>query len=137
MGLRKRRPDRYLTDCSVPDDFRIFEGVGQRVTEVLHRAGYQNWNDLANADVEDLRSVLAEAGSRYALSDPSRWPHQAGLAAAGKWDELIEYQKFTEAHSESLSEFATDSKFEKLAAKVLGFSSANPNDLKVVEGHRS
>lgn len=117
-----------------PDDFRIFEGVGQRVTEVLHRAGYQNWNDLADADVEDLRRVLAEAGSRYVLSDPSGWPHQAGLAADGKWDELIEYQKFTEAHSESLSEFATDSKFEKLAAKVLGFSSANPNDLKVVEG---
>ena len=116
------------------DDFQVIEGIGPRVTEVLHQAGYHNWGDLAVADVDELRRLLNEAGSRFGLSDPAGWPHQAELAAAGDWEELIRYQKFTDAGRETVGDFQTDSKFEKLAAKKLGFSSANPADLKVVEG---
>lgn len=116
------------------DNFQIIEGVGPKVNEVLINAGYRTWDDLARADVADLRRHLADAGSRFSLSDPTSWPHQARLAADGNWDELIRYQKFTDAGRETTGDFESDSKFEKLAAKKLGFSSANPNDLKVVEG---
>jgi len=36
---------------------------------------------------DNLRQILTEAGLA-ALADPSTWPEQAGLAAAGKWDAL-------------------------------------------------
>ena len=116
------------------DNFQIIEGVGPKVNEVLINAGYRSWSDLAAADPADLRRALDDAGKKFALSDPTSWPHQAKLAAAGDWEELIRYQKFTDAGRETVGDFETDSKFEKLAAKKLGFSSSNPNDLKVVEG---
>jgi hypothetical protein len=31
---------------------------------------------------------LHDAGSRFQMHDPSTWPQQSDLAAAGKWDEL-------------------------------------------------
>ncbi|MFT7120202.1 MAG: putative flap endonuclease-1-like 5' DNA nuclease [Neolewinella sp.] len=116
------------------DNFQIIEGVGPKVNDVLINAGYKNWSELAKADSNDLRAKLDAAGKNFALCDPTSWPHQASLAAAGNWDDLITYQKFTDGGRETVGDFETDSKFEKLAAKKLGFSSSNPNDLKVVEG---
>ncbi|MEO0731336.1 MAG: helix-hairpin-helix domain-containing protein [Bacteroidota bacterium] len=116
------------------DNFQIIEGVGPKVNQVLIDAGYKTWEDLSVANVDDLRGHLDAAGKRFALCDPTSWPHQAKLAAASDWDELIRYQKFTDGGRETTGDFETDSKFEKLAAKKLGFSSSNPNDLKVVEG---
>lgn len=116
------------------DNFQIIEGVGPKVNQVLIAAGYKTWSDLAKSDAADLRKHLDAAGKNFGLCDPTSWPHQASLAAAGDWDELIRYQKFTDGGRETVGDFQTDSKFEKLAAKKLGFSSSNPNDLKVVEG---
>lgn len=118
-----------------PDDnLQIIEGVGPKIDGLLKAAGYTNWSQVAATDEASLRKVLADAGSRYKLADPTSWPHQAGLAAAGKWEELIKYQKFTDAGRETTGDFETPSKFEKLAVKKLGFSSMKPDDLKVVEG---
>jgi len=117
-----------------PDNFQIIEGVGPKVNKVLIDAGYRNWSELAVADPADLRKHLDAAGKNFSLCDPTTWPHQAGLAAASNWDDLIKYQKFTDGGRETVGSTQTDSKFEKLAAKKLGFSSSNPNDLKVVEG---
>lgn len=116
-----------------PDNFQIIEGIGPKVNQVLINAGYKSWSDLAAADANDIRKHLDEAGKRFGLCDPTTWPHQAGLAANGDWEELIRYQKFTDGGRET-GAGQTDSKYEKLAAKKLGFSSSNPNDLKVVEG---
>ena len=116
------------------DNFQIIEGVGPKVNQVLINAGYKTWSDLAAADSADIRKHLDDAGKRFGLCDPTSWPHQASLAAASDWDELIRYQKFTDGGRETTGGGQSDSKFEKLAAKKLGFSSSNPNDLKVVEG---
>jgi predicted flap endonuclease-1-like 5' DNA nuclease len=116
------------------DNFQIIEGVGPKVNSVLINAGYKSWSDLAAADSGDIRKHLDEAGKRFGLCDPTSWPHQAKLADAGEWADLITYQKFTDGGRETVGDGETDSKFEKLAAKKLGFSSSNPNDLKVVEG---
>ena len=116
-----------------PDNFQIIEGIGPKVNQVLINAGYKTWSDLSKAPADDLRGHLDKAGKRFSLCDPTTWPHQAGLAAKGEWEELIRYQKFTDGGRET-GAGQTDSKYEKLAAKKLGFSSNNPNDLKVVEG---
>jgi len=116
------------------DNFQIVEGIGPKVNQVLIGAGYKTWRELSQADAKDLQGHLDAAGKRFGLCDPTTWPHQAGLAANGEWDELIRYQKFTDGGRENTGSGQSDSKFEKLSAKKLGFSSNNPNDLKVVEG---
>ena len=126
--------DRPYAGLFAHDELQIIEGIGPRVTEVLAAAGYGTWETLASASGDELRDLLNAAGSRFGLSDPSSWPHQAALAAAGKWSELIEYQRFTDGGRETDGGSVGDAKFEKMAAKKLGFSSANPQDLKVVEG---
>lgn len=116
------------------DNFQIIEGIGPKVNAVLIAAGYKTWSELAAADSADIQQHLDAAGKRFGLCDPTSWPHQAKLADAGDWEELIRYQKFTDGGVETKGDFETPSKFEKLAAKKLGFSSSNPNDLKIVEG---
>lgn len=115
------------------DNLQIVEGIGPKIEQLLKNAGYTTWAALAAGKYDDLKKVLTDAGPRYRIHDPKSWPDQAKLAAEGKWDELIHYQKFLDAGRESVGDFQSDSKLEKLIAKKLGYSS-NPNDLKIVEG---
>lgn len=75
-------------EAAAEDDYKKIEGVGPKIAELLHNAGLATFADLAGADVEKLKGILTEAGPRYTMHNPSTWPQQAGLAAAGKWDEL-------------------------------------------------
>ena len=77
-----------------PEDLKIVEGIGPKIEELFHNAGIANWHDLANSDVEKLRQILRDAGSRFQMHNPQTWPEQARLADEGKWDELKEYQDF-------------------------------------------
>ena len=70
------------------DDLTKIEGIGPKIGEVLAAAGIGTYIELAAATVDKLGEILHEAGSRYASHDPSTWPQQAELAAAGKFDEL-------------------------------------------------
>lgn len=115
------------------DNLQIIEGVGPKIEQLLKNAGYTTWAALAAANYDDLKKVLDEAGPRYRIHDPKSWSDQARLAAEGKWDELIHYQKFLDAGRENTGDFENDSKLEKLIAKKLGYST-NPNDLKIIEG---
>ncbi len=115
------------------DNLQIVEGIGPKIDGLLKEAGIGDWAALGAASVDRIKEVLDAAGSRYRLADPTSWPRQAQLAAEGKWDELIEYQKFLDGGVETKGDFDTPSKAEKLIAKKLGFST-NEADLKVVEG---
>lgn len=77
-----------------PNDLKVVEGIGPKIEGLLHAAGIQTWSDLGAATVDRLKQILADAGERYRLADPTSWPKQAGLAANGKWDELKEYQDY-------------------------------------------
>ncbi len=74
------------------DDLKIIEGIGPKIEKLFHDAGIKNWKDLAGADVERLKEILHEAGSRYQMHDPTTWSKQAELAAEGQWEELEAYQ---------------------------------------------
>lgn len=114
-------------------NLQIVEGIGPKIESLLKDGGIPDWATLGQTSVERLREILDAAGSRYRIHDPSTWSRQAGLAAEGKWDDLIEYQKFTDGGRETKGDFETPAKVEKLLAKKLGFST-NPEDLKIVEG---
>ena len=69
-------------------DFTIIEGVGPKINELLIKAGYKTFSDLASAKLNDLKEVLVKAGSRYTMHDPTTWPEQSFLASEEKWTEL-------------------------------------------------
>ena len=55
--------------------------------------GINTWAKLAEAALEDLKEVLAKAGSRYKMHDPTTWPEQARLADQEEWEKLDALQK--------------------------------------------
>lgn len=76
----------------VKDTYTKIEGIGPKIAELLNEAGLYSYAQLAAADVEKIREILAAAGPRYTMHNPATWPKQAALAADGKWDELKAWQ---------------------------------------------
>ena len=50
------------------------------------------WAKLGASTPEAIKAILTAAGPRFQMHNPGSWPKQAGLAAAGKWDELQKLQ---------------------------------------------
>lgn len=75
------------------DDLKKIEGIGPKIVTLLNDAGIHSFADLAAAKLATLQGVLAAAGSRYKMHDPTTWAEQAKLAAAGKWPELTSLQE--------------------------------------------
>ncbi|MFC2037831.1 hypothetical protein ACFLYD_07715 [Chloroflexota bacterium] len=77
-----------------PDDLKRIEGIGPKISSVLQAAGITTFARLADTDVNQLRQVLEDADPRLLrLADPTSWPDQASLAAAGNWDALEALKK--------------------------------------------
>ena len=76
------------------DDLTAIEGIGPKISGLLHDAGITTWRMLANTEVSKIQSILDSAGKRFRLADPATWPKQAEMAADGRWDDLDEYQDF-------------------------------------------
>ncbi len=76
------------------DDLKVIEGIGPKIESLLKAAGIENWHDLAEASVTNLRGVLEQAGSRYRLNDPSTWPEQARLLSRSEWEKFKIYTDY-------------------------------------------
>ena len=70
------------------DDLKVVEGIGPKIESLCHGIGIRTWFDLSTTEISLLSTMLADAGSGVASHDPSTWPEQAGLLAAGRWDEF-------------------------------------------------
>ena len=81
--------DAWTTDT---EDLKIIEGIGPKIEGLLKEAGIVNWDELADASIDLLKSVLDNAGPRFRMHDPETWPTQAQLAIRGEWKLLKEYQ---------------------------------------------
>jgi predicted flap endonuclease-1-like 5' DNA nuclease len=76
-----------------PDDLKRVEGIGPKLSSVLQEAGVATFARLAEMEVSQIEQILEEADPRLLrLADPSTWPEQAALAAAGEWDALAALQ---------------------------------------------
>jgi len=72
-----------------PDDLKVIEGIGPKIESVLQAAGIVTYNQLAAAEPAHLADILEAADPRLRrLADPTTWPEQAALAAAGRMDDL-------------------------------------------------
>ena len=74
------------------DDLSKVEGIGPKIKEILQNAGVNSFADLAAKTADEVREILAAEGTRYNRFDPTTWPDQAKLAAAGDWEALKELQ---------------------------------------------
>lgn len=70
------------------DDLTVIDGIGPTIAELCAGIGITTWRELAGTEVSLLRTMLHDAGPRFRTQDPSTWPQQAGLLAAGRWDEF-------------------------------------------------
>ena len=75
-----------------PDDLTKIEGIGKKIAELLAAENIETFKDLSKTSTKKLKNILEVAGSKFNVHDPSSWPKQAKLAAAGKWAELKELQ---------------------------------------------
>ncbi len=82
------------------DDLKAVEGIGPKIEGLFNNAGIKTWKALSETNVDKLKQILADAGARYSLADPTTWPKQAALAAAGKWKELQELQDYLKGGKE-------------------------------------
>ncbi|MGZ8540726.1 MAG: helix-hairpin-helix domain-containing protein [Chitinophagaceae bacterium] len=75
------------------DDLTKVEGIGKKIAALLSSENILTFKDLSKTPVKKLKGILEVAGNKFQLHDPTSWPQQAKLAAAGKWEELEELQK--------------------------------------------
>ncbi len=82
-GVRKPvKPEQVV------DDLTIIEGIGDKTAELLNQQGIYAFADLADTDVDRLRTILAAGGPAFRLAAPETWPRQARLAANRDWVRL-------------------------------------------------
>ena len=78
------------TDPTLGDDLTVIEGIDPNTAAAFQTAGLHTYQDLADADVEKLKTISAEAD--FDLTEPSSWIKQAQLAADGDWQGLQRLQ---------------------------------------------
>ncbi len=70
------------------DDLTKIEGIGPKIKSLLNESGIYTFADLSNAKISKLKKVLADAGNRFKMHDPTTWTQQAEIAANGDWEKL-------------------------------------------------
>lgn len=86
------KPEKAKSKKAEADDLRKVEGIGPKIATIFQENGIATFEALSKTSVEKLTEILSAAGGTYASKNPSTWPQQAELAAAGKWDELKKLQ---------------------------------------------
>jgi predicted flap endonuclease-1-like 5' DNA nuclease len=76
----------------VQDDLKLVEGIGPKIEELFHAAGYKTWDSVAKANVNALKAILEAAGERFKMHDPTTWPKQCTMMVDDKWADLKTYQ---------------------------------------------
>jgi len=77
---------------SAADDLKAIEGIGPKLEEVLNNAEIKSFKQLSEKSAEEIKAILTAAGSQFNRHDPTTWPEQARLAAAGEWEKLKAWQ---------------------------------------------
>ncbi|MFT5196105.1 MAG: NADH-quinone oxidoreductase subunit B [Candidatus Promineifilaceae bacterium] len=79
-------PPPVVIEKVVPaDDLKKVEGIGPKISSVLADAGVTTFAQLAALTADQIKEILKD---KVKIAYPDTWAEQAGLAAAGKWDEL-------------------------------------------------
>jgi len=112
------------------DDLKNIEGIGPKIEEVLNSGGIYTYSQLYNSTRDRLKTLLDGAGKQFGMHEPQSWPHQAGMAHRGEWDQLKVYQEFMDGGREIPSAQAS----EQLDSSPSEADSDEKDDLQKIEG---
>ncbi len=70
------------------NDLTQVVGIGPKIADLCREHGITTWWSLANTGLESLRTMLADAGPKFQVHDPTSWPQQARLLANGQWEKF-------------------------------------------------
>jgi large subunit ribosomal protein L21 len=87
-----KAPSKAKAAATGGDVLTTIEGIGPKIAGLLNDAGITTFAKLADSSVDQLKAVLAAAGSRYAAHNPGTWAEQAAMARDGKMAELKTWQ---------------------------------------------
>jgi len=133
------------------DDLKKIEGIGPKIEEILNNNEIYTFKSLSNTSRDSLKSHLNNAGNRFKMHEPESWPHQAGMADRGEWEELAIYQEFMDGGREipSASSSSQTERVEKtedstltdqqkiqseVNSSILDVEKVPSEDLKNIEG---
>jgi len=114
------------------DDLKKIEGIGPKIEEILNAKGINTFKELSNTSRNTIKSYLDEAGSRFKMHEPKSWPHQAGIADRGEWDDLKLYQEFMDDGRNDIP--SASSSLKETETTSLHVLRADKDDLKRIEG---
>jgi predicted flap endonuclease-1-like 5' DNA nuclease len=93
-AIKTKKPAaKAKSETTVADDLTKIEGIGKKINELLAAENITSFKALSKLSAKKLKNILESAGNKFAMHNPTSWPEQAKLAAAGKWDELEDLQK--------------------------------------------
>ena len=88
----KKTTTKKATVKAEKDNLKKIEGIGPKIEKLLNAENIFTFADLGKTKIAVLRNVLAEAGPRFKMHNPSTWAKQAKLAAKGDWEKLQKLQ---------------------------------------------
>jgi predicted flap endonuclease-1-like 5' DNA nuclease len=122
----------------VQDDLKLVEGIGPKIEELFHAAGYKTWASVAAEKPAKLKEILVAAGERFQMHNPGTWPKQCQMMVDDRWAELKEYQQTLDAgvEVEGGRVRAEKNVLAKDYSAISSFYGRKiiANDLKLVEG---
>lgn len=74
------------------DDLELIEGIGPKISELLHHAGIGTFAQLAAAPTATIQQILDAAGPHFRLANPESWARQAALCVKDDWAALRRLQ---------------------------------------------
>jgi len=116
------------------DDLKKIEGIGPRIEKILNKEGISTFATLHEIDRDTLKGYLDKAGSQFKMHEPESWPHQAGMAATGQWEELGIYQDFMDGGHEVPSASASSQLGEPPSLHIKDTTKNEFDDFKKIEG---
>jgi len=89
--IAENKPKGKSKKSADGDDLTKIEGIGPKMATALQNAGITTFAQLAEANEDQLRVAIENAGMKFAPSIPT-WAKQAKFAADGDWNGLEAYQ---------------------------------------------
>ncbi len=70
------------------DDFTAIEGIGPKISELIHADGIKTFDELSKVEPSRLQKILDKAGANFQMANPGTWPDQSHLASNNRWPAL-------------------------------------------------
>ena len=104
------------------DDLEAIEGIGPKVSRLLHDADIRTFDRLSETSLGELTRILESGGPRLGLADPRSWAEQASCLVNG------DYIAFERMRDDLSSESRHDAALLKTSETRKGFEAGTASE---------